>query len=385
MFILFYELLNEAEAELDSLGGGGESLETDSSSNTSTEISAEDQMMESIKSEDGYQDDEATFWGKDSKQSDTKEGSPKKEGVDHNEDNLDAEEMLKKLAGDGKEDDVEDADKGEKGEEKEPEVPLFHELKHKEETVKVEKNSEYETELLQKGLDYTKKTQTLADERKVFDDEKGVINKLHEERTKSLEDNYKNFESIVQDNQILEQAIPLLKERYPDSFEELTECFQEASRVQDSPAMRVLKSQINSLQDQIKESNEKFNSITNNAELETINSNYTKEVEAVKAEFSPMLKKIGLNVDHDKVTEVWKNGEATKMTYKQALLSLYAEPINKLYASRAKVSDAERRASVGKVKGVGSFNKSKGTNQVSTSKTLDDFERNWEQEIASFV
>ena len=339
----------------------------------------EEQMMDSIKSEEGYDDEEATFWGKDSK-SDNKEESPKNEGQDHNEDNLDAEEMLKKLAEDGKEE-VEDADKGEEGEEPKPEVQSFHELKHKDDTVRVEKNSEYETELLQKGLDYTKKTQTLADERKVYEEEKGVINNLHEERTKALEENYKNFESIVQDNQILEQAIPLLKERYPDSFEELTECFQEASRVQDSPAMRVLKGQVQSLQDQIKESNEKFNSITNNAELETINSNYTKEVEAVKAEFSPMLKKIGLNVDHDKVTEVWKNGEATNMTYKQALLSIYAEPITKLFESKAKVSDAERRASVGKVKGVGSFNKSKGTNQVSTSKTLDDFERNWENEI----
>lgn len=199
-------------------------------------------------------------------------------------------------------------------------------LIHNDTDLKVESVEQLKS-LVQQGFDYTKKTQSLADERKSFEVEKSSAEK---ELMTAIEEFNKQSEGMSAQLQELElwgHTIERMKSEAPDVFEEVQALFDGTRRQYDNP---MFKNQIESLRKEFSE--------TQNSLKQRENQAIVDQFEREKASMSDIEKSmtdLGVKVDWDKVKSEWAN---TGMDLKKVVGSLYFESIAKAQASKEKVA-----------------------------------------------
>ena len=86
----------------------------------------------------------------------------------------------------------------------------------------------------------------------------------------------------------------------------------------------------------------------------------------------PVLEKLGITVDENKIKDAWIKGAEN---VKAATYSIYGDQISKLYASKAKLADTRKKTSVKKTPGVGSINPARPMNSEKKFKGYNDISR----------
>lgn len=222
----------------------------------------------------------------------------------------------------------------------------LEELIHDNQKVKVSK--EELKNLAQKGYDYTKKTQALAEERKQFLAEKTEYESEADKLIKGIQEEDAKRNESIETYKKFDIAIDLLKE---DGNEEvlavLAQYMSKASRLSSNP---VVDSKVQSLQSKIEAMENELKGQKHQARLSAF---YSEMSELKKSETGKRLESIGLKIDEDAIKKVWAS--SNDLTARQALQAVHGEQIAHLVASKNKVATSQELKKLqNKVKTVGS-------------------------------
>jgi hypothetical protein len=168
-------------------------------------------------------------------------------------------------------------------------------------------------EYAQKGYDYTKKTQALAEERKRFDVERDAITKQIEEKWKTYQDSTQTYQDTLDKWHKWEYTLKNVKDTDPDLFAMLDDHYNNALRVLDTPQSRETQKELNYLKQTISDLKQQMEKGIMSTSDASIRENYNKEYEQLKGSHFPRLKKLGLNPDPDKIKQAWVDGEKAGM------------------------------------------------------------------------
>ena len=181
--------------------------------------------------------------------------------------------------------------------------------------------------LVQQGFDYTKKTQSLADEKKSFEVEKTQAETELLSAIEEFNQQSEAFSQKMQDLELWSHTIERMKSEAPDVFEEVQALFTGTKRQYENP---MIKNQIDSLRKEFSESQRVLRERENQAILDQFEREKTAMSDVEKS-----MGDLGIKVDWNKVKSEWAN---TGMDLKRVVGSLYFESIAKAQASKQKVA-----------------------------------------------
>ena len=190
-------------------------------------------------------------------------------------------------------------------------------------------------ELISKGVDYTQKTQELADLRKSYEVEL-------EEREAALSQRESEIESrsgIDSDdklqNQIFGGILERMKVNDPDTFEliqqEYSQGLNQYKMYSDNPVVNSLKKEI----DQLKGLATTMQTTKQSEEFSEIQAEWDTGVKEVSTVMGAKLRGLGIKPDWNSVAKIWSQGE---MTVKEALFSAYGEKISSAMEAKDKLN-----------------------------------------------
>lgn len=222
---------------------------------------------------------------------------------------------------------------------------------HSDLPIKIENKDELKN-LIQKGKDYTLKTQSLSEERKALELERTQTN---EELNAAINEFKTSQEGFSKQMQELEQwtfALNELRESAPDVFEEVQRTY---SGVQKQFSNPIINQQLQSFQREIDEVKKGLSQREN----KLIVDEFEREKGSLSATEQSM-KELGLNIEWDKVKAEWA---ATGQPLKNVVGSLYFDQMAKVQASKSKVETIKAKV---ESKPVGIGNKSRSGSKAPT-------------------
>jgi hypothetical protein len=234
-------------------------------------------------------------------------------------------------------------------------------LTHDGKTFEVQ-SQEHAKELMQKGYDYTVKTQSLADERKAWEGERETLSKQFETQETELAQKYEEFSGQLRENQIIETVISQMQNEDPDLVAEISQRYQAIESQFNNP---VYNSQIEQMNKQITE-------LRSGQEVERASlasKEFDLEMQGSQNLVDQLKDTLGLEVDREVVQKRWLKGDDVK----KAIFAEYGDRILKLKESKTKVAKTKR--AVGKKQvtgGARSRTSIQPTNKVDYSKSYLD-------------
>jgi len=337
------------------------SSEASQSSSESMEVNEHDSSFDSVFNEaskmEGY--DSGDFAPDDASQDDKSDTSE----LDHDVEEKTYKEMLEELKSDGESKDDESEQSDPDADDVEPEKFT---LKHNGE---IEQYGKDETiELAQKGLDYTKKTQVLADERKVFEEQKSKFDEDLKLRTDELEKSYNEHKTIINDYYKLEHTLHKLADQDPDTFDIVDAIFKEVEKESNSPAVRMANSRMDKLEAENKALKDMIESGNIKEQSELISKGYFKDLETIEKQYAPVMANLGIKLDKEAVKNAWINGEQSNKTVEDAFWETHGKAIAKIHESKRKIKNIENKKAInGMRSGVGKKSLSQSGNDVDLS------------------
>lgn len=190
---------------------------------------------------------------------------------------------------------------------------------HNGQPLKVE-SLEQVKELIQKGQDYTKKTMAHSEEVKAK--EAAFV-----ERESTLQAREVELNDVIQDNKIIESILMKWQKDDPDMFAFVQEAYRgEVQELEkNKPVIAKYENQFKELKDEIS-TLKKSKTEENHNEIK---KGWETELGTVQAKNGAALKKIGVNVDWDKVKETWAADTTNKLTVEAAMYAMYGADISK--------------------------------------------------------
>lgn len=204
-------------------------------------------------------------------------------------------------------------------------------LVHNDNPLTVE-NEEQLKSLIQQGFDYTKKTQSLADERKSFEVEKTQAETDLHAAINEFNQMNESFSKQLEELQSWQYTLQNLQSEAPDVYEEIQSAYNRTLTQFKNP---IIEQQMAALQKQFQEAQSGLKERENRAILD--------EFEREKASLGAVeqsINELGLKIDWDKVKGEWKD---TGLPVKKVVGSLYFEEIAKAQASKAKVAATQAK------------------------------------------
>ena len=217
-------------------------------------------------------------------------------------------------------------------------------------------------ELVQKGHDYTLKTQGLSDERKSFDTEMQSLKEEFEQEKASFKEEMSSQQDALYNFQVLSNVLGQLQNQDPELFQEIDQLFvQESSRF----GQRQNNPEFSKVQGELKEIKEQLASRDKEAETkqdESIRKEWETGLQETQTAHAKRLRQLGVKVDWKKVQDAWKADSTGKMTVKSAMLSIYGDNIMKAAEAQRKLLVARKQPKSEPVLG-----ESKGSEQEQTA------------------
>jgi len=196
-------------------------------------------------------------------------------------------------------------------------------------------SKEHLQELIQKGHNFTQKTQALADERKTFETEREQGLAQLKEQEESFSQMYEQVNEQLTENQIIEIAVTRMQAEDPDLFAELQAYYKQAevgfSAQRNNPEVQKLQKEVQDLKQGVQQ--EKSSYVMKQFDLEYEQSNGL---------ISELKDTLGLEIDKDVVKKEWANGKDVR----KAILSEYGDKILKLKNSKEKVAKVKQKKPV---------------------------------------
>jgi hypothetical protein len=221
---------------------------------------------------------------------------------------------------------------------------------HNGQPVKIESVDQLK-EIVQKGFDYTKKTMAHAEEVKAFTDQKAKI----ETEWKAKEEQYAQRETelaeVITENNIATSVLREMQSTDPELFNEFKLRFEAEIRRQEAamPFMKQFENQFQGLQKEI----QTLKNGKTNEELEAIKNTWSTELTATQNKYAPVVAKLGVKIDWDKVKNVWSSDATGKMTVEQALNAVHGSDFNKAFTSHQKLLATKQKTANAMLKRTG--------------------------------
>lgn len=236
---------------------------------------------------------------------------------------------------------------------------------HNGQPVKIE-NVDQLKELIQKGYDYTKKTMSLAEESKVFNEEKTKYQAELKQHTEALLSQESSLAETIYENQIAEAVLSEMKNSDPDLFEEFRQRYnRESSRRNEAlnnPYMKQFNTQLQGLSGELQSLKQQ----KVQAELSGIKQGWEKELTSVQTKFAPIFSKLGVKADWAKVQKAWSSDASNSLTVEAALDAVHGADIRKAYESYNKLLATKNKTNTSMLKRTGV-----GSGQGSKQETVD--------------
>jgi hypothetical protein len=213
---------------------------------------------------------------------------------------------------------------------------------HNDQPIKVESIDQIK-ELVQKGQDYTVKTQALSNERKEFETGKVAAETELNAAINEFNERHKGFGQQLQEMEQWTFTLNQLQESAPDLFEEVQRAYKETTKQFSNP---VLNQQMEAQNRRFEELEKKLASREDKLIIDSFETDF-----AALAPLEQSLKELGIVVDKAEVKKQWA---ATGMTPKQVIGSLYFENVAKAQASKSKVETTKQKITAKPVGAAGS-------------------------------
>jgi hypothetical protein len=213
---------------------------------------------------------------------------------------------------------------------------------HNELPFKVESSDQIK-ELLQKGQDYTVKTQALSNERKDFEAEKTATQAEINATIDELNNKTKGLGQQIQETEQFVFTLEEMKRDAPDLFEEFQRFHQNTVKQFSNP---VLNQQMEAQNRRFEELEKKLASREDKLIIDSFETDF-----AALAPLEQSLKELGINIDKAEVKKQWA---ATGMPLKSVVGSLYFENVAKAQASKSKVETTKQKITAKPIGAAGS-------------------------------
>ena len=202
---------------------------------------------------------------------------------------------------------------------------------HNDSPFKVESSDQIK-ELLQKGQDYTVKTQALSSERKDFETGKAAAEQELNAAINEFNEKSKGFGQQLQEMEQWTFTLNQLQESAPDLFEEVQRAYKETTKQFSNP---VLNQQMEAQNRRFEELEKKLASREDKLIIDSFETDF-----AALAPLEQSLKELGITIDKAEVKKQWA---ATGMPLKSVVGSLYFENVAKAQASKSKVETTKQK------------------------------------------
>lgn len=203
-------------------------------------------------------------------------------------------------------------------------------------------NVEQLKELVQKGHDYTLKTQGLSEEKKAFEAEMTSQREAFEKETASFKEEMASQQNAIMNYQILSNVLGKIQSSDPELFNELDQMFTQESNSfashQNNPRIEQLEGELNKFKDQI-ENQEKAKA---EEEKTVLRKEWESGLEDVQKAYGTRLRKLGVKPNWEEVQKTWGADSTGKMTVKAALLAVHGEAIMKASEAQKKLLAARK-------------------------------------------
>lgn len=198
-------------------------------------------------------------------------------------------------------------------------------------------------DLIQKGFDYTYKTQEHAKSVEAKEAEFTQKETALNEREQSLAQQEQSFEQGRNFNHLMLDLLNELSKNDPELYAHLDSLYIQKENVYNAqrPFQKQFEGKINELES-------KFKSIETQKQSEELNGikqSWDKELSEVQTKVAAPLSKLGVTVDWNKVKETWTADASNKMTVQQALYAVYGEEIQKAHESHKKLLETKAKTS----------------------------------------
>lgn len=185
---------------------------------------------------------------------------------------------------------------------------------------------------LQMYKDYTVKTQSLSEERKVFESEKSQAEQMFQESVQELNQSIQKHQEQLRELEQWSFALDQLKQSAPDIFEEIQRAYTGVKQQFTNP---ILEQQLKAIREEM----EPLKKNLTQRENELILKGFESEWEASKS-VEQSLSELGIKLDKDQVMKEWAN---TGLSVNKVIGALYGEQILKAQASKAKVATVQKK------------------------------------------
>lgn len=197
--------------------------------------------------------------------------------------------------------------------------------------IKVE-NVESLKNLIQQGHDYTVKTQSLSEERKVFEQERGVVEKELQGAIDEFNEGQKVYGEKLKELDQWVFTIEQLKVENPEVFEAVSQAYSQTSKQFSNP---YVDQKIAALEAKISEVNKGLTSREDELILKGFDTDW-----AALSSTEQSLNELGVKVDKEAVKKQWAE---TGLPLKQVVGMMYFEQLAKTQASKAKVATVAKK------------------------------------------
>jgi hypothetical protein len=228
-------------------------------------------------------------------------------------------------------------------------------------------------EIVQKGFDYTKKTMAHAEAEKAFTDQKAQFESEYKAKEENLVQYEAQLAETINENKTAEAVLRDMQSSDPELFNEFKIRFEAELRRQEQamPYMKQFENQFQGLQKEI-------NSLKSNKvkeELGSIKNSWESDLTTTQTKYAPMLTKLGVKADWDKVKNIWASDASGKMTVEQALHAAHGADFNKAFTSHKKLLETKQKTSNAMLKKTG----------VGGSSNPGDFSNKDNMDIGSYL
>lgn len=187
-------------------------------------------------------------------------------------------------------------------------------------------------ELVQKGYDYTQKTQALSEDRKVLESERVEAQKHIEAAVENLNQSVHQHNKQLRDLQQWAHAIKELEADAPDILAEVQAAFGRAGKHFDNP---VFNQQFAELTKRLEDTEKKLASREDKVILDGFDAEMNK-LSATEQSW----KELGVTIDRAKVKERWGN---TGLPVEEVIGSMYGMQVAKALESKTKVAQVKAK------------------------------------------
>jgi hypothetical protein len=213
--------------------------------------------------------------------------------------------------------------------------------------------------------DYTRKTQALAEDRKVYEQNLTAFN----EQVTQLEQNVQKHKEALSEYEELNSFITNLQTNDPDQFAEIQRSFLGYRERYDNPAVRKLMDEVHSLRQAVNETKGTFTQ-------KEILADHELGMNKLESTFIKEAKQYGVPVSIEAIENKWANTPG--LTHEEAFKLLYGDKLAAAKISKTKVSEA--RKIVQSKPGVKTTGSMSGTN----GKQNIDFKKMSTEQIARY-